>query len=229
MRQCVAFVMKILALDFSTSQRSVAVVQPLKGAAAAFQSEVVEVGGRSTKAFGMIERALAEARLEREAIECIALGLGPGSYTGIRAAIALGQGWQLARNVELQGISTVEVLAAQAQADGVQGEVHIVIDAQRGEFYCSTWHLTGQHRLESVPLHIVPRSNIESHLAAGDLVLGPDLSSTFPHARELFPSALRLGRLALERAEFLRGEQLVPVYLRETSFVKAPPPRQTAG
>jgi hypothetical protein len=34
-----------------------------------------------------------------------------------------------------------------------------------------------------------------------------------------------LGRLALERSDFWRGEALKPVYLRETNFVKAPPPR----
>jgi len=36
--------------------------------------------------------ALKQAGLEREAIDCIAVGLGPGSYTGIRSAIALAQG-----------------------------------------------------------------------------------------------------------------------------------------
>jgi tRNA threonylcarbamoyl adenosine modification protein YeaZ len=218
--------MKILALDFSTSQRSVAVVQPLNGTVTAFQSEVVEVGGRSTKTFSMIDRALAEAHLEREDIKCVAVGLGPGSYTGIRAAIAIAQGWQFARGIVLQGISSVEVLAAQAHSEGVRGDVHIVVDAQRGEFYCATWHLSKAGRLETEPLHIVPRGHIESLLAAGSQVFGPDLKRAFPRAGDLFPGALRLGQLALGRSESLRGEQLVPVYLRETTFVKAPPPRQ---
>lgn len=218
--------MKILALDFSTSQRSVAVVQPLTGTLSAFQSEMVEVGGRATRAFGMIERALTEARLEREEIECIAVGLGPGSYTGIRGAIALAQGWQLASGIQILGIGTVEVLAAQVCADGTRGKVHIAVDAQRGEFYCSTWELTESHRTESEPLHIVPRQEIESRLEAGDRVLGPGLERAFPRAVPLYPSALRLGQVALTRSDYCQGEQLVPVYLRETTFVKAPPPRQ---
>ena len=44
----------------------------------------------------MIEEALREAGLEREQIEVLAVGLGPGSYTGIRVALSLAQGWQLA-------------------------------------------------------------------------------------------------------------------------------------
>ena len=52
----------------------------------------------------MIESALAEAKIEREQIEVIAVGLGPGSYTGIRAAISVAQGWQLARGVKLLGV-----------------------------------------------------------------------------------------------------------------------------
>jgi tRNA threonylcarbamoyl adenosine modification protein YeaZ len=218
--------MNILALDFSTSQRCVAVVQPLTGAAAAFQSEVVEAGGRSTRAFGMIERALTEARLEREDIECVAVGLGPGSYTGIRASIAVAQGWHLARNVKLAGIGTMEVLAAQAQADGVRGDALLVVDAQRGEFYLAQWHLSDADRIETEPLHIVSRQAIESRLAAGGQMFGPDLNRALPRVHGLFPSALRLGQLVLERSDFLSGEHLVPVYLRETSFVKAPPPRQ---
>jgi len=217
--------MKILALDFSSSQRSVAVVQPLSGTEPVFQSEIVEAGGRSTKAFGMIERSLSEARIERDEIECIAVGLGPGSYTGIRAAIALAQGWQLAREIKLLGIATVEVLASQAWADGLRGSVYLVVDAQRDEFYCSTWHLSDAGRTESEPLRIVSREEIDSRLAAGGVVRGPDLKRAFPQVRELFPSARSLGQLALERSDFVPGEQLVPVYLRETTFVKAPPPR----
>ena len=73
----------------------------------------------------------------------IAVGLGPGSYTGIRAAIAMAQGWQLARGVKLLGVSSAEALAAQAQAENIFGRVNLVIDAQRGEFYLATWEISG--------------------------------------------------------------------------------------
>jgi tRNA threonylcarbamoyl adenosine modification protein YeaZ len=217
--------MKILALEFSTSQRSVAVVQPLRGEGLTFQSEVIEAGGRSTRAFSMIERVLAEAQVEREAIECIAVGLGPGSYTGVRAAIALAQGWQLAREINLLGLGSVEVLAARAQADGLRGAVRFVVDAQRGEFYCSGWEIGDAERVETEPLRIVTHQVVEALLSAEAAVLGPDLGRTLPGVKPMYPSARTLGRLALERTAFVEGTELKPVYLRETSFVKAPPPR----
>ena len=91
--------MKLLALEFSSSQRSVAVLNATPSGTTCF--EVVETGGLGP--LGMIEQALSNAGVEREQIECIAIGLGPGSYTGIRAAIALAQGWQLASGVKLLG------------------------------------------------------------------------------------------------------------------------------
>jgi len=74
--------MKILALEFSSPERSVAIVQ---GSGAGLdRAEVVERGGRETRALGMIEEALRLAQLEREQIECIAVGLGPGSGLAAR-------------------------------------------------------------------------------------------------------------------------------------------------
>ena len=131
--------MKILAVEFSSEQRSVAVVESSK-----VLGSTSEKGGRSTRAFGLIEEILRKARIEREEIECIAVGTGPGSYTGIRAAIALAQGWQLAREVKLVGISSVECLAAQAFANGIRGRANFIVDAQRNEFYLQAWDLGAQ-------------------------------------------------------------------------------------
>src|SRR5580765_6080487 len=101
--------MKILALEFSSPQRSVAVLEPADDASSnARSNEALETGANSTNAFEMIQRALRLAQLEREQIDCLAIGLGPGSYTGIRASIALAQGWQFARDVKLVGISSAE-------------------------------------------------------------------------------------------------------------------------
>ena len=96
--------MKMLALEFSSAQRSVAVVVADADGRPLTTSEVVETAtGHTMKPFAMIEEALRSAGVERERIEVIVVGLGPGSYTGIRAAIALAQGWQLATGVKTAG------------------------------------------------------------------------------------------------------------------------------
>ena len=131
--------MKILALELSSSQRSVAVVR--QSAHSIQAAEVIETGGKAAKLFEMIERALSQAGLEREQIDCLAIGLGPGSYNGIRAAISVAQGWQLAARTRLLGISSVECLVQQACDEGLVGPLNVVIDAQRNEFYLAQYEL----------------------------------------------------------------------------------------
>lgn len=213
--------MKILAIEFSTNRRSVAVVEgPAQVLSTATQTE-----GRATNVFALIEQALAEARVEREQIDALAIGLGPGSYTGIRVAISVAQGWQLAQAIKLVGISSVEVCAAELQASSFSGLAHVVIDAQRGEYYLATYEIDATTYRETAALRLVSPTEVEQCLARGERVFGPELSERLAAAQELYPSAGMLGRVAVGRGKFVAGEQLEPIYLRETSFVKAPPPR----
>ena len=215
--------MKILALDFSSPQRSAAVLND--GDASAH--EVVDLSpGRDMKPFALIESALRQAKLEREDIECIAVGIGPGSYAGIRVAISLAQGWQLATGVKLLGISSVDCIAAQAAADGVRGKFSVVIDAQRGEFYLASYEACNGVAKETSSLKLASLAEAQERERAGELLVGPEAMCWFPNGRIIFPHAARLARLAARRSDFVAGEKLEPIYLRETSFVKAPPARE---
>jgi tRNA threonylcarbamoyladenosine biosynthesis protein TsaB len=221
--------MTILALEFSSAQRSVAVVRRGAGEASFVTSEVVETGAGGTRAFGMIEDALREAGLEREQIEVIAVGLGPGSYTGIRVALSVAQGWQLAsRNggVKLLGVSSAEGVAAQAQAEKIFGRVNVVIDAQRNEFYLAAYEISAAGRKETGPLRILTLAEVESRAGAKEMLIGPELTRWFPNGRMVFPRAAMLGQLAMNRNDYVAGDKLEPIYLRETNFLKAPPSRQ---
>ena len=223
--------MTILALEFSSGQRSVAVVRRRAGDASFVASEVVETGAGGTRALGMIEDALRETGLEREQIEVLAIGLGPGSYTGIRVALSLAQGWQLASRhggMKLLGISSVECVAAQAQAEKISGRVNVVIDAQRNEFYLAAYEISADGWREIEPLRILTRAEVESRAGAKEILIGPEVTRWFPNARMVFPRAAVLGQLALSRSDFAAGDKLEPIYLRETNFVKAPPSRRTA-
>lgn len=216
--------MKILAFEFSSPRRSVAVLNPAGVNPAQVVSEATDAApGHTMKPLTMVEAALQQVGLEREGIEGIAIGLGPGSYTGIRAAIALAQGWQLGRDVKIIGVSSAEGVAAQAQADGLRGNVTVVIDAQRGEFYLAEYELGSSIVREQSPLRIVSLAEAQTH--ASPTMIGPEVTKWFPAARVVFPTAMILARLALERTDFVVGEKLEPIYLREPTFVKAPPSR----
>jgi tRNA threonylcarbamoyladenosine biosynthesis protein TsaB len=217
--------MKILAIDFSSEQRSVAVVEKLPERKSRVCGSVWEKGGRNVRAFALVERALLEAKMEREEIECIAVSLGPGSYTGIRAAIALAQGWQLAREIKLLGISSVECLAAQAFAKGIRARTNFIIDAQRNEYYLAGYQISETGFSEIEPLHLVTFAEVEERIVNRQLVFGPGLCGLIPGVEDLFPDAGMLGNLAGKKTDFVAGEKLEPIYLREVSFVKAPAPR----
>ncbi len=218
--------MTILALEFSSPQRSVAVLRTGDGQVAA---EAVEAGGRSTAAFGMIEKVLAEAKIGREEIDVIAVGLGPGSYTGIRAAISIAQGWQLARGIKLIGVSSVEAIAAQAQAEKNFGQVNVVIDAQRNEFYLATYEISADGWNEIESLKILSLAEVQLRADAGEILAGPEVTRWFPGGRMIFPRAAVVAKLATGRSDFVAGEMLKPIYLRETNFVKSSPCRPSVS
>jgi tRNA threonylcarbamoyladenosine biosynthesis protein TsaB len=204
--------MTLLALEFSSERRSAALARD-----GVILAEAAETGGRATNAFGLIDRALAESKIPRDEIEAVAVGLGPGSYTGIRAAIAVAQGGQLARSIKLLGIPSVEALAAQAQAEKIFGRVNVVVDAQRGEFYLATWEISDAGRREISPLKIVAAAEIEKRQRDGETFTGPETGII------LFPAAAMVARLVSSRNHFAGDDPLEPVYLRKTNFIKASP------
>lgn len=213
--------MKILAVEFSSDHRSVAV---LDGDNLLAEKTITE--GRNTAAIQLIEATLTGAKTDRSDIECIAVGIGPGSYTGIRAAIALMQGWQLATGIKVQAMDSLEALALGRQRSGDRGEITFAVDAARGEFYLAKFELENEGIRNIEPTRLAKRDEFEALLESGQPVIGPSLAEKYPVASEHFPSAEFVGRLASQRAEFVEASELEPVYLRQVDFVKAPPLRE---
>jgi tRNA threonylcarbamoyladenosine biosynthesis protein TsaB len=237
-----------LAFEFSSPRRSVAVLDcdHRKKQSLVLGSSSDE-GLRTIQPLQLVEKALAAACLEREAVETLVVGLGPGSYTGIRSAIAMAQGWQLGRAVRLLGISSVECLVAQTHAQQWLGRAHIIIDAQRNELYWAVFGIHSSGWEEIQPLRLAAIEEVRQTVmrdqtaqasttkhstespAAAAVVIGPEATRWFPEGCPLALEAATLGRLALGRTDFVKGEALQPIYLRETNFVKAAVPSRTAG
>lgn len=217
--------MKIVALEFSSAHRTVAVAELSEDRRATVLGWAAESGTLQTKALALVQAVLDQAGVGVEAIDCVAVGLGPGSYTGIRVAIALAQGWQLARGVRLLGLSSFDALALQAQAAGLRGRIHLVADAQRNEFYLASYELSATQWRLIEPLRLASAPEIQQRLAAKEPVLGPEAGRLLSGGQTLFPEAAALAQLAAGRTDFVPGERLEPIYLRPAKFVKAPPPR----
>jgi tRNA threonylcarbamoyl adenosine modification protein YeaZ len=199
--------MKILALDFSTLRRSAAIVDENGNEL----SSVTQEAQRAGSPFPLISEALGA--ISPEEIDAIAVGLGPGSYTGIRSSLAIVQGWNLARNIPAAGVSSAEAIAFAAFAKGLRGAAEVVIDAQRGEVYSALYNLTDFSLLR--PLKILPRPETK-------ILIGPEAKRWSEEGIVIEPSAAIIGKLASREKNFGPPERLEAIYLREPSFVKAP-------
>lgn len=218
--------MIILAIESSSRIRSVAVVErSAAGGAGEVLGTVSDGGNRDLTTIRLIEEAIRSSGVARRSIDRIAVALGPGSYTGIRAAIALVQGWHLAQPVQLVGVGTGECLAAQARALGWHGRLAVVLDAQRGQCYHAVYEVDALACVLKVPLAIREPGVDPVEAGRVDLHVGPDVQKFFSLGKTLVPEAGTLGKLAAECPEVVSPGGLTPIYLRETAFVKAPPPR----
>jgi tRNA threonylcarbamoyladenosine biosynthesis protein TsaB len=216
--------MKILALEFSAQLRSVGIANVDPNGHTHLLASAEDADFRGVTGLMLIDRALSQSRLTAPAITHIAVGLGPGSYTGIRAAIAIAQGWQLGRNVQLIGISSIEVLAQQGRKAGLQGPASIIVDAQREEVYLARYDLQPGSLSVTTPLSIVKPNFVDQ----SDPLIGPDVNRFFPNAPKahaISPSAAMLAELGATSKCIFSGEHLEPIYLRATTFVKAAPAR----
>lgn len=208
--------MPCLALECSSHRRSVAILDE-----ASVRSEIVHESGRDTPLSEMIDRALHEASLAPSGITSLAVGLGPGSYTGIRIAIAIAQGWELAHCTPLIGIDSTEAIAHRALESGIQGPVAVVVDAHRGEFYVAEYTLGPGTALCIAPLRIAQRTDLQGLADRKVHLVGPDLIGFQLSGTTVVPDAATVAKLARKHPAATAPELLQPIYLRSTTFVKS--------
>lgn len=208
-----------LALEFSGERRSVAVADGDRVLAVESQD-----GGRSTRTLGLVEATLARAGVARAQVGRIAVGIGPGSFTGIRIAVAAAQGWHLATGCRVAAVGSFDALA-RALARESPGPWRLAADAQRHEFAVAT---AVDGRLTAGPA-LLGREALSLRIAAGERVAGVDPAAVGLGALPRHPDAGWVAVLASDGSHDVAPETLAPVYLREAAFVKAPPGRVIPG
>lgn len=133
----------ILAIESATGPCSAAVWKD--GGIAAYVENTSPVV-QSAKLLPMAEQVLKESGLTYKELSAVAATVGPGSFTGIRVALAAARGICLAANIKGLGFTTLDVLAYGARQHFAQEAVPILalLNAGKGEYYYRHYDATGK-------------------------------------------------------------------------------------
>ncbi len=214
--------MKLLAIDTSTEYCSAALW--LEGEIHARRTRAGQ--SHSALLLPMVDELLREAGLSLRQLDGIAYGAGPGSFTGLRIACAVTQGLALGADLPVLGVSTLESIAQQSEAD----RVLTVLDARMAEVYWAAYERTATGWTSVLPpILSAPESVIvpdgREWVGAGNgfialqAVLLPRLQSQLVRIQpDLMPDAAAMATLAAPA--FARGEGVdaacaAPIYLRD--------------
>jgi tRNA threonylcarbamoyladenosine biosynthesis protein TsaB len=126
---------RILAFDTATAATTVALAD---GDSVLERRDDPPAGARprhTSRLMPLIAESLEEAGWGWDALDRLAVGVGPGTFTGLRIGVATARALAQARRLELVGVSTLESLSLNSDADNVCA----VLDARRGEVFAAAW------------------------------------------------------------------------------------------
>ena len=190
------------------------------------------------------EQLLAEAGIARTQLDAIAVGRGPGAFTGVRLAIAIGQGIALALDRPIVPVSTLAALAMRAAASPrgpaspgrggapAAANLHVLaaIDARMDEVYAGRFEVRDGDALALGDEIVVPPDAVallddgfdwhgvgSGFGAVGGLLgrrLAPALGGFDADALPHAADVARLAAAAFARGEAIAAEFVEPAYLR---------------
>jgi len=209
---------RVLAFDSSSSTAS-AVFATADSVLAARRAEVKRHG---TALQPLLEEVLREAGASLDDVELIAVGLGPGSFTGTRIGVAVAKGLAFGRGLPLVGVGSLEVLAAGFPGEGLRAPL---VDAGRGRVYGGVFATDGGGvALRGALFDQTPEAALTQLAEQGPVtVLGSGVAryeALAAHdartAGDETPDAAVLARLAIHRAAAgrLAEPTLEPIYVR---------------
>jgi len=224
----------ILALETATSSCSVAM---------RIDDEIVgrsEIGSNvhSQVLLSMVESVLLEASIDAQDIDAVAVGQGPGSFTGLRIGVGVGQGLAFGANCPMIGVSSLDALALQAQGNGA---VIAGIDARMGEVYWSQYQKNESEVSRVSELQVTPPADVSVTVRSNDddtairlvgnawAAYEGEFSLLNKHnlkAQEevVYPSAEALLVLAEEKYgenDWVAARDFVPIYIRNNVAKKS--------
>ncbi|WP_445257846.1 tRNA (adenosine(37)-N6)-threonylcarbamoyltransferase complex dimerization subunit type 1 TsaB [Nocardioides aurantiacus] len=194
----------LLAFDTATSRVTVALHDGSSVVASYAADEAMRHGEMLAPG---IARVLADAGATVRDLTAVAVGVGPGPFTGLRVGLVTARTLGLTRGVPVHGVCTLDVLAAEAVDAGLE-DFAVATDARRKEVYLATY--AGGLRTTG-PLVVKPLdADVTGPVVGRGAVLYPE---AFPDARgPEQPDAAVLAEVVQQRRFELLGPD--PLYLR---------------
>lgn len=218
--------MNLLALDTCSECCSAALL---------FNGQLYEVTeltqrGHSDLILGMMDRLFEQANTSISAIDALAFGRGPGSFTGVRVGVSVAQGIAFARDIPVIPISSLAAIAQQAANEFDVNHFAVAIDARMGEIYCAHYQreagvvsLLEQERV-CLPGDFLPiNGQAIVGVGTGWKSYGEELQGQFATQLiamqpEIYPQAshiIALAKVAAAAGNVYPAEHAMPVYLRD--------------
>ena len=168
-----------------------------------------------------IETVLAEAGVAVTSLTGIAVGVGPGPFTGLRVGLVTARTLALARGLPVHGVCSLDILAAEAMDDGLEDFV-VATDARRKEVYVASY--TGGRRVRGPEVLKPADAATEAPVVGRGGALYPE---HFPNTSgPEHPSAAVLCDVVLQqRFEILPPE---PLYLRRPDAAEPGKPKRVS-
>jgi tRNA threonylcarbamoyladenosine biosynthesis protein TsaB len=220
--------MILLVIDTSTDRAAVA----LADEAGALHVDTIDSERRHGRdLIPRLNALLTSAAIEPKDLGAIAVGLGPGSYTGLRVGVTAAKTLAYTTGAVLIGLDSLHAISRNAPPDSAR--ISVIADAQRGEIYVADLirPTPGAPLIPAAETRIEALATWVGGLQAGTIVLGPALGSArirssipaeflLPDAEANHPRGERLIELAREALAAGRRENawlLEPLYLRRSA------------
>ncbi len=173
----------------------------------------------------LIEAVLTDAGVVRQDLTAIAVGVGPGPFTGLRVGLVTARTLALVLEIPVYGVCSLDVLAVEAALgpEPVGSDFVVATDARRKEVYLASYDDQGR-RLEG-PEVLRPADAATAAPVVGEgAVLYP---ADFPDPRgPVLPSAAWLARAVTEELAELRDPE--PLYLRRPDAIAPAAPKKVS-
>ena len=171
-----------------------------------------------------IAGVLAEAGIVRQDLTAIAVGVGPGPFTGLRIGLVTARTLSMVLEIPVYGVCTLDVFAAEAVDSGaVDGEFLVATDARRKEVYWASYDEHGV-RLDGPNVSKPADVATDRHVVGRGALLYPESFPSFAGIEN--PRAAVLAQLVTdERVELLDAD---PLYLRRPDAVAPGKPKRVS-